>query len=178
MSLNQLGGPQSLRGGRWAWSADPYGLGVSIATTTPTTSTTWPTANLALYCPIVLDDLMLVKNIIIANGAAVSGNVDVGIYAADGTRLVSSGSTAQAGTNVSQVFDVTDTQLGPGLYYLAIALDNTTGTVFGKTIVAAIGQLAGMAQQASAFPLPATATFASLTALVHPNIGIATKTLV
>jgi hypothetical protein len=56
---------------------------------------------------------------LVLNGATASGNMDVGIYDYAGTRLVSSGSTAQSGTSAFQDFDITDTLLGPGIFYLA-----------------------------------------------------------
>jgi hypothetical protein len=106
------------------------------------------------------------------NGATAANNIDVGIYDAAGTRLVSAGSTAQAGTSDLQLFDVTDTLLGPGLFYFAVSFDGTTGTVFRHVVSQNFGQALGVCQQtASAHPLPATATFAANAFQIVPTCG-------
>ena len=100
-----------------------------------------------IYTPIYLHRRMLVKKLYAFNGATVSGNCCIALYSSanwDGgaparfgsysysvpsTRLATSGSVAQSGTNAWQAFDVTDVLLDPGLYWLAYALDNATSTV-------------------------------------------------
>jgi hypothetical protein len=138
----------------------------------------YPGANTAFFVPFRLSRAVLFKLLFAWNGAAVSGNIDVGIYSRDGTRLVSSGSTAQAGTSVIQTFDVTDTLIGPGVFYLAIAMDNGTGQITRFVPGLAVGRLLGMAQMATAFPLPATATLAVFTTNFAPIIGATTRTVV
>lgn len=134
-------------------------------------SAVYPAANRALYIPFRISTPFLVKTLFCLNGAAVSGNIDVGIFGQAGARLVSAGSTPQAGTNAIQIFDVTDTLLGPGRFYLAVAMDNGTGTLFrsAPTTVFPAGQ--GAAQQATAFALPATATLATYSSGYIPVIG-------
>lgn len=127
-------------------------------------SVAWPTANKAIYMPVLLAEPLLVTQMWVENGATASGNIDVGIYDEAGTRIVSSGSTAQSGTSAMQVFNVTDTLLGPGVFYIAVALDNTTGTVHvWGSATTILGRATGALQQTSAFALPAVATFATLT---------------
>lgn len=122
-----------------------------------------PTANMAYFIPFVLYEPAVVKKLLIANGATVSGNIDAGIYSADGTRLVSMGTTAMSGVSVIQGLDITDTLLGRGLFFLAFACDNATASFFGWNTPGNIGvsALTGIYQMASAFVLPATATFAA-----------------
>lgn len=133
------------------------------------TSGAWPTANTALFMPMLVPRPFIFKQVGLFNGATVSGNVDMGIYDPAGIRLVSSGSVAQAGTNVTQTIDITDTPVNPGLYYLAIALNNGTGTTFRWTAVTNVWRAAGILAMASAFNLPATATYsASLPAPYMP----------
>ena len=92
------------------------------------------------------------------NGATVSGNVDMGIYSAGFTKIGSSGSAAQSGTNALQAVDITDTWIGPGDFYFGIACDNTTATFFANNAGVPLLQAAGGLMQASAFALPANAT--------------------
>src|SRR5574343_386960 len=63
-------------------------------------SATWSSANRALYSPFRLGCTINVTDMFVANGSTASGNLDLGIYDERGTRLVSSGSTAQSGTSV------------------------------------------------------------------------------
>lgn len=135
-------------------------------------SGTFPAANAAIYMPFRTSATVVIATIEVLNGAAVSGNVDVGIYDEAQRRLVSSGSTAQAGTNVIQVFNITDTPLAPGLFYMALACDNTTATFIRTAAPVYETRPLGMAQQASAFALPATATMALMTVTFLPEMSL------
>lgn len=139
-------------------------------------SLVWPTANKAIYIPFTLNVAETALKLFCANGAVASGNVDVGIYTGAGARVVSSGSTAQSGTSVLQVFDVADTVLVPGYYYFAMSVDNTTAEFLCSNPVAAALPTWGVKQEASALPLPATATFATMTSSYLPFMGISLVT--
>lgn len=135
-------------------------------------SATWPASNRAILVPFRLWKPHTIAKVFVANGAAVSGNIDVGVYDEKFTRLVAAGSTAQAGTSVNQVFDVTDTQIGPGLFYLACALDNTTGAVLRSSLQTQFCRAVGVVQMASAFVLPATITPAAPASDYVPLLGV------
>lgn len=129
------------------------GLGASSATN--------PTANKAFFIPFSVSKSLTVVKLSVQNGATASGNLDMGIYDAGGSRLVSMGSIIQSGTSTIQEVNIADTVLAPGLYYLACVLDNTTGTFQFFSSSAALSKPLGILEQTSAFVLPATATFAS-----------------
>lgn len=137
-------------------------------------SATWPLTNLALFIPISLAQPYTALQLYSFNGATASGNIDLGIYDEAGNRLVSKGSTAQAGTNAHQFLDTTDTTLnGPGRYYFAVAMDNTTGTLFSclpPNIWNA--RACGICEMTSAFPLPNPATMVTTTRTYCPVIGM------
>lgn len=139
--------------------------------TTYTVSSVWPSANRALYVPVQVLKQITVYKMSIFNGSAVAGNFDLGLYDEAGTRLVSSGSTVQAGTNVPQVVDVADTVLTPGTYWLAAASNSGSGQYFRASATSVGLNLAGMREQASAFPLPATATFSAVSANYLPSFN-------
>lgn len=149
-------------------------------------SAVYPSANLAILIPFVLAVPVTVKKLFSANGTVVSGNVDIGIYTSEGgaspvlTKIASMGSTAQAGTNSPQEFDITDTQLPPGAYYLAIVLDNITGTLQrANTVTAQRAALCGVRFKTSAFPLPATITAPDDAQVAYvPLIGLTTRTVI
>src|SRR5688500_5012668 len=80
--------------------AQSIGTGLIAVTTGLDTaaSAAWPSANLALYVPILIPERITVDRFFSHNGAAVGDNLDLGLYTEDGTRVVSTGSTAQSGT--------------------------------------------------------------------------------
>lgn len=143
-------------------------------------SRAWPSANLAMYLPFTLEARCLVRKLFHVNGTTASGNLDVGIYDERGTRIVSAGSTAQSGTSAIQEFDIADTELGPGGFYLAMAMDGTTGTsiAMGVALGALAMRAAGVLQQSSAFPLPANATFAQMGQAFVPYFGATTRAVI
>lgn len=88
----------------------------------------WPAALRALYCPVKVLFPLTVYKMAWLNGSVVAGNVDVGIYDVNGTRLVSTGMVAMSGVSVIQVADITDTPLLPGNYFLAMNASSATAT--------------------------------------------------
>lgn len=120
----------------------------------------WPSANLLIGYPVRLFSPAILTKLWIYNGTTASGNLDLGVYDARGTKIVSSGSTLQAGTSALQVIDITDTPLGPGDFYVCGAMNGITGTVMMSTWGHnSQGYAQGQIQMVTAFPLPATATF-------------------
>lgn len=153
------------------YSRESLGVALKGLSVTVSASAVWPASNLAVFVPFTVYETITVVKLSILNGSAVSGNVDVGIYDAGGARLVSSGSTAQSGASAIQTFDITDTVLSPGLYYLALAIDNTTATIENVSVTAIDVEALGVFQQASAFPLPSSATPAAFAQTIVPMIA-------
>lgn len=120
-------------------------------------------ANRAVYVPIVIPSVCVVRRVWWVNGSSVSAtyNIDVGVYAdaggIPGAKLVSSGSTAQGTASNVQFADVTDTTLSPNLYWLAIACSSASATFFRNNSSAAWNASVRFMQE-TAFALPATAT--------------------
>lgn len=136
------------------------------------TAVAFPAANRAIYLPVEVPELVTVYQIAALLSTA-SGNFDAGIYDEEGTRLASVGSTAAA--NGVQAYNIADTVLKPGLYYLAVASDNTTTKLTGTNAWPALQlQSLGVRQEAAAFPLPATATFANPTTAFFPVVFAST----
>lgn len=137
--------------------------------------TAWPSANRAIFIPFGVARLFTAQKMSAYTGA--TGNIDVGIYDEAGTRLVSLGSTAAASGTPS--WDITDTVLSRGIYYMAMASDNTGFTIRATATNnnTATIEAFGMAQMASAFPLPSTATFAKVTSNFIPLIAISGRSL-
>ena len=123
------------------------------------TGTAWGTQYRAVYVPVRVPRRATVVQMAYAEGVA-TGNIDIGIYDAAGTRLVSSGSTA-VGTDWESV-EVTDTLLpNPGLYYLAFNSDSAAGTFLGTAETAPTPAARGiLTETLLAVTLPATASWA------------------
>lgn len=138
-------------GQKLAWVGMPVG-------DSPSASVAWPAANAAILVPFTLQTQQTIASVSVVAGATQSGHFDIGVYDSAGTLKVSKGSTLQSTLSASTVNTVTfaATVLPAGLYYLAVAADNTTGTF---KFDAAATLLAGLQLQvAAAFPLPATIT--------------------
>lgn len=136
----------------------------------------WPASGLVIYIPFWVPEPMLVTKMMWVNGAN-AGNVDLGIYAEDGTLLVSSGSIAPAGGAIVQVTDVADTLLARGRYYMAMVADTVTTLTLGRYAPAAgLCQAMGLLEQASVtLPLStgaSPATFAKYTRAYVPMFGL------
>lgn len=146
-------------------------------------SMAWPVAKKVIYCPVWLAAPTTAVKLLWINGTVASGNVDCGIYdSAAGlpvNRLVNSGSTAQSGTSVVQSVDSTDTFLAPGLYFLALTMDNITGTIFRCTSSAAFLKVPGWCEETTgSFGLPATATPVALASGIWGLFGFSTVTTI
>lgn len=142
-------------------------------------SAVWPTANLAIFVPFQLYQIATFVKMAVLIGATNGNNIDVGIFDREGNRLVSIGSTAQGSTNAVQTFDITDTTLLPGTYYLATACNGTTGAIsrFAPT-GAGFCASCGMLQAASAFPLPASVTYAACGQEYIPYVMATVRTVI
>lgn len=135
------------------------------------TSQTWPTANKAYYYPFSISAAATCYTAFWANGATVSGNVDLGIYTSAKVKVVSTGSTAQAGTSQTQTVALS-ASLAPGNYYIGFACDAAAATFIRANLTDVAGfspAVINLRAGAASFPLPSTATFDStLTAAVVP----------
>jgi hypothetical protein len=129
----------------------------------------WGANNRANFLPFRVPRPLIARALFVGNGTNLSGNVDLGIYARGSAgdtlvRLVSTGSTARAGSGEQQDIDIPDTLLGPGRYYFGLALSNLSGTVLGTvTNAAPATALLGGFSAEDAFPLPATVPAGSST---------------
>ncbi len=137
-------------------------------------SAVYPSSNLLIGVPFVLQAPAVVRQLISMNGATASGNIDMGILDESGNLLTSAGSTAQSGTSTVQVYNVSDVALAAGtLYYVAVAMDNTTGTLYRWAPTnAGFGRMVGLVQMATAFPIPSSVTFATYAQTYMPHLAV------
>lgn len=161
----------------WNLASASSPLSAQQKRTTPVTSSiTWTTANLAVFCPFVVPYAVTAYQMAVENGATLNGNIDVGIYDVLANRLVSSGSVAQAGASAIQTVDITNTLLEPGSYFMALVSDSTTATFFGSAagdMTIQFLRSVGCQEQGTAFPLPDPAVFANPSRANMPSIAVA-----
>jgi hypothetical protein len=136
----------------------------------------WPAAGLVIYVPFWVPEPMTVTNLYLFLGVA-AGNGDMGVYDESGNLLVSTGSTVLVVTAGGQQFDVPDTKIARGNYYMAAVVDTvTTLTCFRNAAAAGICQALGLLEQASVtLPLSSgasPATFAVYTRAYIPLIAV------
>jgi len=148
----------------------------AIAAGVALASATWPVANTAFYMPLIVPWPYPVRRMFWLNGSSVtSTNMDVGIYTDSGTRLFSSGSTAESGASLLQYVTLgTELILTPGRYYLALACSSTTANRGGTGVAGTVARnrQVGVLQEASALPLPATMTGAQVANAFLPFMGV------
>src|SRR5262245_52265293 len=89
-SLQALYGLSTIDVASGGAAADIY-----VTRITANATNTWPSANLAIYIPVLVQSTMTAYQIVFVVGTQ-SGNCDVGIYDELGNRIVSKGSTAVA----------------------------------------------------------------------------------
>ena len=106
-----------------------------------------------------------------------SGNYDIGLYDAAGTKLWSKGSTASpASGTIVETFTAVNIPKG-AVFYVAIAADNATATFRGVTLSSAehtksLTGIPATTTVGSSFPLPSTITPGTTTVLRIPTVVI------
>lgn len=157
--------------GTWGWNTAPFIFAVEGST--GFSSTAWPANNRAYYIPIYVPFRFTVARFMVANGTIVSGTLDAGLYSESGTRLISTGSTSQTGTNVVQYISVTSQSFAPGAYYLAL-VSSTTGSRFMRTTVNSAWSLQGggiLQESLGSAVLPSSMTPAAMAATAFFHLG-------
>lgn len=125
----------------------------------PASGGAYPTTDLAFYIPVRVPAVVVIVKMWVGIVTA-AGNIDVGIYNISGSRIVSTGLVA---ASTSGIFDITDTTLQRGIYYLAITATSTTMQLQKNDRTAYESQQTGIfvQQLSTGASLPSSATFAS-----------------
>lgn len=116
-------------------------------------------ANRALYLPCVIGVACTIIGVKIRVGTQ-SGNISVGLYSSAGSRVATSGAVACPASGVANVAFTASYVATAGRYYLAISCDNVTATFAAPNPANTAGPGA-CRFEASAHPLPATATMSN-----------------
>jgi len=135
-------------------------------------SAAYPLANLALYVPFSVSDVITAIEGWVVTGSVAGGNFDIGIYSAAGSRLTSAGSTARTASAVNNTTTMTNLTLTPGVrYYMAFSAD-ATSNYLASTQVAGIYEAHGILESTTSFVLPASPTISRTTRAYLPFFGL------
>lgn len=121
------------------------------------TGSTWPASDLALYVPFVLQRFFLALKMSCTNGTTRDSQAYLGIYDWEGNKIVDA-NTAQTGAASNSVLtiDITDTELAPGAYWMAMMLSGGTPggslTTTGPSLLSLISS--GIREEATGGTLP------------------------
>jgi hypothetical protein len=130
----------------------------------------WPAANRAIFMAVSIEIPVLAQQMA-CEVTTQSGNIDVGIYDEKGNKIVTKGTTAVAAAGL-QAFDIADTVLNPGVYFLAMAVDNGTAAFQRTANAIPVVTACGVLEMATAFVLPATATMVVQTTAYQPYLSL------
>lgn len=131
----------------------------------------WPAANRALFVPFEVDQPVTVANVLL-NVTTSGGNYDVGVYDQAGARLWNKGAGAVPAAGVVIISVSPALVLARGRYFFAVVCDGTVAAIqrlSGAGASLGNAQMWGLRQQATAYPLPATATPAAPATLYIPT---------
>lgn len=155
------------------------GAGARYVSAASSASTAWGTANIGLWVPVIVPTPYTARFAWWENGATANGTVDVGLYDEAFNRLISCTPQTQSGTSAIQSFDITDTTILPGRYYIALSSSSATATFLCQTAAPA-AKLAsiGCFMQTAVATLPNPAVPVLCTHTLIPEFGFTDRTLV
>jgi hypothetical protein len=147
-------------------------------------STAWPVANTAFIYPFLVPTPVTFAEMFWVSGTGPgTANIDLGIYRDDFTLISSIGATASVNTTDAvlpaggKAFTVGTVTLPRGRYYMGMSAAATSITVRAAVNTNDFCRALGMFKMATAHPLPATFTPASMgTTAFIPTIGATTIT--
>lgn len=158
---------------RYACGFEARELGVSSSLT----ARTW-VSGLAAYLPFAIPWPYPVHRVFWVNGSTISStNVNFGIFDEGGTQVYSTGATAMVGASALQYVSVATPFVLPArMYYFAWTCNGTTNRGWTVSGTANTSRLAGLLEETSAYPLPATMTPVAFTRAWGPNLCGITRT--
>ena len=164
------------------WSAESMGVVLpSLLVAAPNGGTNWAEVNRVIYVPLLLTHPFSLVRFWWANGTTLSGQIEVGLYSASGTRLATTGSIGggvAAGTQ-SAAPTAGTIVLAPGFYRLAVTVNQINRRLlkFSST-VQNFRKLNVYEELTGGFGLPATATLGTNLSAWVPVFGISEHALI
>jgi len=136
-------------------------------------SGTWPALLDAIFVPFSLVTEFVIRAAFVANGGAVNGSWDIGVYDAFVQRVFSTGAILQGGVSAVQIENVSPHLLRPGDYYLMMSNSSGTSQVLRSTLAtASAAQVIGLGRFSTAFVLPLRLSLGPFTTTYLPHFGL------
>jgi hypothetical protein len=145
----------------------------------------WFEADTGIFVPFTIPEAATAYRMYWYNGTiSAPPNIDVGIYSSAGTRLTSSGPTAQSNSNDHQIVDTANVSLDANtLYYMAMVVSTNATDTFSRytitTLTAGNEHILGLygclkQESLSSTTLPSSATMAAWAgkAAYLPRFGV------
>jgi hypothetical protein len=141
-----------------------------------TSGAAWPSANVGIFVPFTTPEPVTINKLWLGIATFAACNLDIGVFQEDGTRLVSMGTTALVNNSFNS-FDITDTTLPRGRFYIGLTVDTVTAANFRNNNPAVgICQALGVIRDTSCAPPMSTnanpATFVATTHAYIPLMGL------
>lgn len=158
--------------------ASSVSIGTELASNNAAPTSTTTAANQRVYVPVqIVKTATLLDTFFVKGSGTLAGNVDISVYDSTLTKVVSTGSVAVSGaTGLLQKVAIADTSLSAGRYYMSIAFNDATNTVYTWTI-AGSPRGYGVLMENSAFTAPATGTPGTADNFVVPIFGLSFTSL-
>lgn len=151
---------------------DSNQLGTVLVTFSAASVDATPGANITIYVPLLIHRPVIAYQLWVRLGGATAGLVGMGIWDETGTRLISTAQTPVGSFNTMQYFDITDTALTRGTYFVGVWNGTSTNrwNSFSTNGTAQLRSL-GLYQQTG--PMPSPAVFSVVSSITSvPNCGI------
>jgi hypothetical protein len=183
MSIRNRQRPRVMRAGSFLINpSSPESIGPTERIWGVAQSQAYTPGSRCLFVPFTIDQIVTAYQMYTQNGTTAANAIDVGIYDARMNSLVTLGGTNQVGTSNLQLFDITDTILVPGRYFMGIVMNGSppTGTFtnFGNAAQPRHLRFAGCLEKLSTYPLPTGAVTTTTVANGFlPHFGVMLQTV-
>ena len=180
MSLRNFQRPRVMRAGSFLINPmSPESIGPMERIWNVAQSSAYTPGSRCIFVPFTIDQAVTAYQMFTMNGTTAANAIDVGIYDARMNSIVTHGGTNQVGTSDLQLFDITNTILIPGRYFMGLSMNGSppTGTFCNFGAQARQLRLVGCLEKLSTYPLPTGAvTTTTVANAMLPHFGVVLQT--
>lgn len=146
--------------------AASLGTGISQSGGAAPSQQNWRAANLGLFYPFNVTEPTVFLKLWWMNGSNITGNVDIGLYRSDFSKVYSSGAAARAGSTdtIESHTPSGGLSVPVGSYYFAMSCSSSSGNFRTYNYTGRFLAVGGWLEQTSVGTLPSPATPVSISA--------------
>lgn len=154
MSLRNFQRPRVMRAGSFLINPmSPESIGPMERIWNVAQSSAYTPGSRCIFVPFTIDQAVTAYQMFTMNGTTAANAIDVGIYDARMNSIVTHGGTNQVGTSDLQLFDITNTILIPGRYFMGLSMNGSPPTGTSATSELRRGSYAWWAASRSCRPI-------------------------